>query len=169
MNKTITLLTLLLIALSSCDDYMNINSTLKKIIDLGEKKYSLNYIGGGVAAPTKIQYFIASFKKQSNYDADLARKLVIDFTEDYIQLAKKDEKLISNFESLPVNEKNVFLQIIFKDTNNKYCDELAGIELAFGNVIFLKLNSFGALQEYNSESYSTSYYKVYGVSPPERN
>ncbi|MFN4174287.1 MAG: hypothetical protein ACK4HV_04190 [Parachlamydiaceae bacterium] len=168
MNKVIIFLTTLLIALSSCDDYMSINSTLKKIINMGEKKYGLIYLGGGVAAPTKIQYFIASFKKQSNCDPNIERKLLVDFTEDYIQLIKNDEKLIANFESLPINEKHVFLQIIFKDKNNLYCNELAGIELVFGNVIFLKLNARGALEEYCSESYSEAYFKVYGTEPPER-
>lgn len=103
------------ILFASCEDYMNINKTTKRIQRLAKNKYSLEPFGTGVAAPEKIKNFILTFLSNKNYSENDARKLIIDLTEDYLELIKNSPDVLKYFEHIPVSELDAYFLVSFKD------------------------------------------------------
>lgn len=169
MKNLSLIIPLILLLFCACDDYKNINSTLRKIVKLGEKKYNLNIFGTGVAAPENIKNFRLTFRTQKKYNLEEARKLIIDFTEDYINLISSSPEVLKYMENPPINEKHIFLLIIFEDSKGDYVKNFPAIDLANGEISFLKLREIGGFEDNFIESYSEAYFKVYGTEPPIRN
>lgn len=159
----------LLIFFASCEDYLNINSTLKKMVKLGENKYNLEIFGTGVAAPKKINNLRVIFRTKNRYDVNQARKLVVDYTEDFITLIHNNPETMQHINNLPVNEKNLFLFVIFEDKDGNYIRDLPAIDVSDGIVTFFKLDVKGGVEEYFTEPYSEAYFKVYGTNQLIRN
>lgn len=158
-----------LIFFASCEDYLNINSTLKKMVKLGENKYNLEIFGTGVAAPKKINNLRVIFRTKNRYDVNQARKLIVDYTEDFITLIHNNPETMQHINNFPVNEKNLFLFVIFEDKDGKYILDLPAIDVSDGIVTFFKLDVKGGFEENFTEPYSETYYKVYGTNQPIRN
>lgn len=159
----------LLIFFASCEDYLNINSTLKKMVKLGENKYNLEIFGTGVAAPKKINNLRVIFRSKNKYDVDQARKLIVDYTEDFITLIHNNPETMQHINNFPVNEKNLFLFVIFEDKDGNYICDLPAIDVSDGIVTFFKLDVKGGFEENYTEPYTETYFKVYGTEPPIRN
>lgn len=168
--RRLLLLIGILFLLSSCDDYMNIKTTIDDIRFLAKKKYNLETFGSGVAAPGVIKNFRLTFITKSPLNENEARKLIVEFTEDYISLINNNPKVKQHFETQPINEKHAYFLISIKDKNGNQCKELSAVELGNGLISFCKYdpkqNSFIDLFK---EPYSEAYFKVYGTQPPERN
>lgn len=156
----------LLMSFCSCEDYMYINKTLNKVCKLA-KKYNMQVFGSGVAAPGIIKNFRLTFDKYGHYTEDEARKLIIDFTEDFIETIKSTPEVLNYMEKLPINENHAYFLIVFYDSKSHYQKDLSAITLANG---FIKFNTSDerGFNEYRRESYSEAYFKVYGKFPPER-
>lgn len=163
------IITICLILLSGCEDYMEINGTSAKLIKLAKNKYNLECVGNGVAAPGFIKNFILHFDYFNCSNETSARKLLVDFTEDFILQLQNNEKVKVHLDNLPVNEKHVYFMIVFKDNKKNICSELSAIALSKGNVYYSvydpQLNGFN---DFFKETYSEAYFKVYGTQPPER-
>ena len=165
--KTYISLLILLSILCGCEDYMFIHATLNKICKLSNKKYGMSVCGSGVAAPGIIKNFRLSFDKFGEYNEDQARKLIVDFTEDFIITVKNTPEVLEYMENPPVNENHAFFLIVFKDSHNKYQEKLSAVCLANGEVDFNTSDEHG-FNKYYCEPYSETYFKVYGTQPPER-
>lgn len=163
------ILLLAFIIFSGCEDYKYLNSTLKKIIKMGENRYHLQCFGRGFSAPEKIEDFRLTFITRDHYDISSARKLMVDFIEDYIVLINNIPEILQYFDKLPINERHIYLQISFEDNDGKYVTELPGILIYEGTITFLKLSESGGFDDNFSETYAEAYFKVYGTQPPERN
>lgn len=166
--KILLIFLAIVLLFSSCEDYMNINTTIREIQKLAKKKYQLSSTGSGVAAPGVIKNFSLTFVSNSVIDEESARKLLVDFTEDYIKLINTSPMVKQYFETLPVTEKHAFFIINFKDSKGVDVKNLSAIQLGRGEVAFFITGKDYMFEEISRESYSEAYFKVYGSQPPER-
>lgn len=162
------ILVCLFLVLSSCTDYMFIENTLKQMVKLGKIKYNLECFGRGVSAPENINSLNVNFYSKQHLDCQDARKLIIDYTEDFIVLIKNSRYVKQYINNPPINEYKLSLLIVFKDINDDYDKELPAIYLSYGIITFYKLDQFGCLTPSYEENYADAFFKIYGTKPPSR-
>jgi hypothetical protein len=108
---------------------------IQKCVKLAIKKYNIDCIGSGVAAPDKIKKFMFSFGTNNSYNYQTARQLALELTIDLVAIANSDSIVLANLESNKFDHKNLYFSLVFLDCNGDIEKEFSGITLSNGSFI----------------------------------